>query len=125
MILFYCRISVVLKMSQTLCMNIHRFLYKIRASISLRLYKLNTLLLRKQKLSRNFFFSLHEKTCSCRQKKSFKLVWRCYQLLPLAPSVTSITSIAKYKDNNEMIPGEVHKSPGICLTSQKTPENLS
>ena len=37
---------------------------------------------------------------------------------PLAPSVTSV---ANDKSDNEMIPGAVHRSPGICLTAK---ENL-
>ena len=40
----------------------------------------------------------------------------------LAPSVTSVTSVANDKGDNEMIPGAVHKSPGICLIAE---ENLS
>ena len=39
---------------------------------------------------------------------------------PLAPSVALVTSVT-----NEMILGAVHRSPGICLTGEKTPENLS
>ena len=35
---------------------------------------------------------------------------------PLAPSVTSIMSVANDKGDNEMILGAVHRSPGICLT---------
>ena len=41
---------------------------------------------------------------------------------PLAPTVTSITSDANDKGDNEMIPGAVYRSPGICLTAE---ENLS
>ena len=37
---------------------------------------------------------------------------------PLAPSVTSV---ANYKDDNEMILGAVHRSPGICLTAEENP----
>ena len=44
---------------------------------------------------------------------------------PLTPSVVSVTSVANDKDNNEMIPGAVHRSPGICLTAEENPENLS
>ena len=40
---------------------------------------------------------------------------------PLAPSVASVTSVSYDKGDNEMIPGAVHRSPGICL---KTEENL-
>ena len=32
---------------------------------------------------------------------------------------------ANYNGDNEMIPGAVHRSPGICLPLRKTPENLS
>ena len=39
----------------------------------------------------------------------------------LAPSVASVTSVANDKDDNEMILGAVHRSPGICLTAE---ENL-
>ena len=37
---------------------------------------------------------------------------------PLAPSVTSVTND---KDDNEMILGAVHRSPGICLTAEENP----
>jgi len=36
-------------------------------------------------------------------------------LRSLAQSVASITSFANYKGDNEMIPGAVHRSPGIYL----------
>ena len=39
----------------------------------------------------------------------------------LAPSVTSFTSVANDTGDNEMIPGAVHKSPGICLTAEEIP----
>ena len=41
---------------------------------------------------------------------------------PLALSVTSVTSVANDKGDNEMVLGVVHRSPGICLTAE---ENLS
>ena len=41
--------------------------------------------------------------------------------MPLAPSVTSVMSVANDKGDNEMIPGAVHRSPGIYLTAE---ENL-
>ena len=44
---------------------------------------------------------------------------------PLAPSVSSVESVANDKGDNEMILGAVHRSPGICLTAEETPENLS
>ena len=40
---------------------------------------------------------------------------------PLAPSVASVTSVTNDKGDNEMILGDVHRSPGICLTAE---ENL-
>ena len=40
---------------------------------------------------------------------------------PLAPSVTSVAD----KGDNEMIPGTVHRSPGIYLTAEKNPGNHS
>ena len=56
--------------------------------------------------------------------KSFKLVWRCHQLVlfrgrrPLAPSVMSVTND---KGDNEMIPGAVHRSPAIYLRAEENP----
>ena len=41
---------------------------------------------------------------------------------PLDSSVTSVTSVDNDKADNEMIPGAVHRSPGICLT-EENPEN--
>ena len=40
---------------------------------------------------------------------------------PLATSVTSITSVANDKGDNEMISWAVHRSPGICLTAEENP----
>ena len=40
---------------------------------------------------------------------------------PLAPNVASVTSVANCKGDNEMIPGTVHRSPGICLTVEENP----
>ena len=40
-------------------------------------------------------------------------------LWPLALSVRSVTSVTNAKSNNEIIPGAVHRSPGICLTAEK------
>ena len=40
---------------------------------------------------------------------------------PFAPSVASVTSVANDKDDNEMIPGAVHRSPGICLIAEENP----
>ena len=38
---------------------------------------------------------------------------------PLAPSITSIMLVPNDKGVNEMIPGAVHSSPGICLTAEE------
>ena len=40
---------------------------------------------------------------------------------PLAPSVASVTSVANDKGDNEIILGAVHRSPGICLTTEENP----
>ena len=58
----------------------------------------------------------------CGQKR-FKLVWWCQQLLSgsFAPSGASVTSAANDKDDNEMILGAVHRSPGIFLTAEENP----
>ena len=40
---------------------------------------------------------------------------------PLAPSVTSVMSVANDKGNNEMIPGAVYRSPDNCLTAEENP----
>ena len=40
---------------------------------------------------------------------------------PLALSVPSVTSVAKDRNDNEMIPGAVHRSPGIYLTAEENP----
>ena len=37
---------------------------------------------------------------------------------PLAPDVTSVIND---KCDNKMIPGAVHRSPGICLTAEENP----
>ena len=42
-------------------------------------------------------------------------------LLYLWPANTSVTSITNDKGGHEMIPGVVHRPPGICLTAE---ENL-
>ena len=39
----------------------------------------------------------------------------------LAPSDASAMSAANDKGDNEMIPGTVHRYPGICLTDEKNP----
>ena len=38
---------------------------------------------------------------------------------PLVPSFASFTSVANGKDDNEMIPGAVYRSPVICLTAEE------
>ena len=59
-------------------------------------------------------------------KKSFKLVWRCHLLLSglLAkghlPRMSRQLSVADRVDN-EIIPGAVHRSPGVCLMPEETP----
>ena len=40
---------------------------------------------------------------------------------PLVPSAMSVTSVANDKGNNEMIPGAVHRSPGIFLKTAENP----
>ena len=40
---------------------------------------------------------------------------------PLAPSVTSVMSVANDKGENEMILGAVYRSPSICLTAEEKP----
>ena len=39
---------------------------------------------------------------------------------PLAPSVISVTSVG----DNEMIQGDLHRSPGIYLTAEENPGKL-
>ena len=39
----------------------------------------------------------------------------------LAPSVTSVMSVANDKSDNEMILGALHRFPGICLTAEENP----
>ena len=40
---------------------------------------------------------------------------------PIAPSVASVTSVANDKDDNEMILGAVHRSPGVFLYAEENP----
>ena len=42
----------------------------------------------------------------------------------LAPSFASFTSVANDKGDNEMIPGTVHRSPGIYLTAEELVNTL-
>ena len=39
----------------------------------------------------------------------------------LAPSVTSVTSVAIDKGDNKTVLGAVHRSPGSCLTAEENP----
>ena len=36
----------------------------------------------------------------------------------------SVTSVTNDKGGNEMIPGAVHRFPGICLMAEENPEKL-
>jgi len=59
--------------------------------------------------------------------KKLLLVWRNHQFpsqRSLAPSVSSVTSIANDKGDNEMILGAEQRSPGICLKAEENPRNL-
>jgi hypothetical protein len=38
---------------------------------------------------------------------------------PLALSVTSVTPVTNDKGDNEMIPGAVYRSPGICFKAEE------
>ena len=65
-------------------------------------------------------------------QKSIKLVWRCHQLLSGFLGKGHLLQVSHQsswspndKSDNEMIPGAMHRSPGICHTVRKTPENLS
>ena len=40
------------------------------------------------------------------------------------PIVPNVTSVANNKGDNEMIPGAVHRSPGIRLTAEENPVKL-
>ena len=54
-------------------------------------------------------------------KEALSPVWVSSQR-PLAQSVASVTSVANDSGDYEMILGDMHRSPGICLTAE---ENLS
>ena len=65
-------------------------------------------------------------------QKSFKLVWRCHLLLfgllakEHLPRVSSHSRLSvNDMDDNEMIPGAVHRAPGIQLRLRKVPEICS
>ena len=58
-------------------------------------------------------------------QKNFKLVWppapvRLPSQWPLAPNVTSVTSVANDKDDNEMIPGLCSDLLAFSLQLRKT-----
>ena len=59
------------------------------------------------------------------RSKSFKLVRRCHQLLSRFLAKGHLLRIshpsANGKDDNVMIPGVVHRSPGICFTAEGNP----
>ena len=68
-----------------------------------------------------------DRTMGCGQN-SCKQVWRCHQLLsgflanvylPRVPRQSRL--LANDKGDNEIIPGAVHRSPGIYLAAEKTP----
>jgi hypothetical protein len=66
------------------------------------------------------------------ESKSFKLEWRCHQLLSRSQTKGHLPRVSRQsrpstndKGDNEMISGAVHRSPGIYLTAEETPENLS
>ena len=40
---------------------------------------------------------------------------------PLAPGIRPLTSVANDKGDNEMIPGTVHRSPGIYPIAEENP----
>ena len=58
-------------------------------------------------------------------QKSFKLVWRCHQLLSgflvksFPPSVTSVTLLFNDKGESEMIPGAVHSNKKVTIPISK------
>ena len=66
-------------------------------------------------------------------KKAFKLVWRFPQLLSGFLAKGHLQRVSRQshlsandKGDIEAIPGNVHKSPGIYLTTEKkSPEKLS
>ena len=63
--------------------------------------------------------------------KCFKLVWRCQQLLSGFLAIGHLPRASRQshlsnndKGDNGMIPGAVHRSPGICLTAEENPGKL-
>ena len=59
-------------------------------------------------------------------KKRIKLVWQSHQLLSGFLTIGHLPRLSRQSANdnsdNEMIPGAVHRSPGICLTAEKKPQ---
>ena len=62
-------------------------------------------------------------------QESFKLVWRCHQLLSvflvtgLLPRVSRQSHLSISDESfNEVVPGALHISLGICLTAEENPE---
>ena len=59
-------------------------------------------------------------------KKAFKLMWRCHRplsgFLAIGHLSPSVTLVANDKADNEMIPADVHRCPGIFLEAE---ENFS
>ena len=54
--------------------------------------------------------------------KDFKLVWWCHQPLSRFLANYHLPQVsANDKGDNEMIPGTVHRSPGICLRAEENP----
>ena len=56
-------------------------------------------------------------------KKSFKLVWSCHQLLSRFLATGHWRLSVNDKGDNEIIPGSVHRSPGIYLKAKDNPGN--
>ena len=61
--------------------------------------------------------------------KFFLLVWRFRQLLAGFPAKGHLPRVwgqsrrsTNYKGDNKMIRGAVHRSPGMCLTTEENPE---
>ena len=69
------------------------------------------------------FYGVHGAIC-CGQK-SLMLVAvpaapvRVPSQRQFVPSDASVTSVANDKGDDEMIPGAVHRSPGLCLTTEE------
>ena len=59
-------------------------------------------------------------------KKIFKLAWQCHQVMSRFLTKGHLARVscqsANCKGVNEMIPGPMHGSPGICLTAEEIPK---